>query len=55
VDAAVWNQDWRPHFLRLTALLEENTTVAERATAARGISDSDRDLIDRMLHGEYTA
>jgi hypothetical protein len=55
VDAAVWNQDWRPHFLRLTVLLEENTTVAERAAAARGISDSDRDLIDRMLHGEYTA
>ncbi len=54
VDAAVWNQDWRAHFLRLTALLQENTTATERAAAVGGISDGDRALIDRMLHGGYT-
>jgi len=54
VDAAVWNQDWRARFLRLTALLQENTTATERAAAVGGISDGDRALIDRMLHGGYT-
>jgi hypothetical protein len=55
VDAAVWDQDWRAHFLRLTVLLEENTSAAERSGAVRGITDIDRDLIDRMLQGGYTA
>jgi hypothetical protein len=52
-DPAVWDQDWRVHFGRLWALLEHNTTTAERAAAARGISDADRHLIDRLLAGEY--
>ncbi len=37
VDAAVRAQDWRTHFLQLTALLEDNTTTAERDAAARAV------------------
>jgi len=55
VDAAVWAQDWRTHFLRLTALLEDNTTPAERDAAARAASDTDRELIRELLTGRYTA
>jgi len=53
VDAAVWDQDWRGHFLRLSALLDDNTTAPERAAAAGAISDADRGLIDRLLAGGY--
>jgi hypothetical protein len=53
VATAVWDQDWRSHFLRLTALLNESTTAGERAAAARAISDADRVLIDRLLAGGY--
>jgi hypothetical protein len=53
VDTAVWDQDWRSHFLRLSALLDDSTTAAERAAAARAISDADRGLIDRLLAGGY--
>jgi hypothetical protein len=45
VDAAGWAQDWRTHFLRLTALLADNTTLAEREAAARSASDADRELM----------
>jgi hypothetical protein len=54
VDAAIWAQDWRTHFLRLTALLEDNTTPAERDAAARSVSDADRGLIGHLLTGRYT-
>ncbi len=55
LDPAVWDQDWREHFLRLTSLLEDNTSPPEREAALRAASDADRDLIDRMLHREYDA
>jgi hypothetical protein len=55
VGAAVWAQDWRTHFLRLTTLLEGNTTPAERDAAARSVSDTDRELIRGLLTGRYTA
>ncbi len=55
VEAAVWAQDWRTHFLRLTALLEDNTTTAERDAAARAVTDADRELIGQLLTGRYTA
>jgi hypothetical protein len=55
VDASVWAQDWRTHFLRLTALLEDNTTPAERDAAALPVSDADRELISQLLTGRYTA
>jgi len=55
VDAAVWAQDWRTHFLRLAALLEDNTTKAERDAAVRSVSDADRELIGQLLTGRYTA
>ncbi|HEY1323202.1 MAG TPA: hypothetical protein VGF32_23290 [Streptosporangiaceae bacterium] len=55
VDAAVWAQDWRTHFLRLTAPLDDNTTPAERDAAARAVSDADRELIRGLLTGRYTA
>jgi len=55
LDPIVWDQDWRAHFLRLTVLLQENTSIVERAAAVRGISDADRALVDRLLHGEYAA
>ena len=50
VDQAVWDQDWREHFHRLHLLLTEHTTTAEQAAALRAISDTDRALIDRLLH-----
>jgi hypothetical protein len=55
LSAEVWAQDWRPHFLRLTALLDDNTTAGERDTAARAASDADRELIGQLLAGRYTA
>ena len=55
VDAAVWAQDWRTHFLRLTELLEGSTTSAERDAAACAVSDADRELIGQLLTGRYTA
>jgi hypothetical protein len=55
VDTAVWDQDWRSHFLRLTALLDESTTTAECTAAARAISDADRGLSDRLLAGGYAS
>jgi hypothetical protein len=55
VEAAVWEQDWRVHFLRLTHLLDGHTTAAERSEAARRINDHDRALIDRLLRRGYDA
>jgi hypothetical protein len=55
VDAAVWAQGWRTHFLRLTTLLEGNTTPTERDAAARAVSDADREMIAQLLTGRYTA
>jgi hypothetical protein len=55
VDPAVWAHDWRTHFLRLTALLEDSTTIAEREAAIRTVSDADRELISQLLTGRYTA
>ena len=50
LEPAVWDQDWREHFLRLHHLLAEHTTPAEQTAAARMITDTDRQLIDRLLH-----
>ena len=50
LEPAVWDQDWRKHFLRLHHLLAEHTTPAEQTTAVRTITDTDRQLIDRLLH-----
>jgi hypothetical protein len=50
VEQAIWDQDWREHFHRLHLLLAEHTTTAEQAAALRTISDTDRALIDRLLH-----
>ena len=55
VPCQLWAQDWRTHFLRLTALLGDNTTTAERDAAARSVSDADRELIGQLLTGRYTA
>jgi hypothetical protein len=54
LDAAVWAQDWRTHFLRLASLLEDNTTAAERDAAAGSVGDADRELIGQLLTGRYT-
>lgn len=50
VEQAVWDQDWHEHFHRLHLLLAEHTTTAEQTVALRAISDTDRALIDRLLH-----
>lgn len=53
VPPAAWERDWKAHFLRLTTLLEDNTTAAERQAAARAASDTDRVLIAGLLSGRY--
>jgi hypothetical protein len=53
VTPATWEQDWQPHFLRLTSLLEDNTTAAERQAATRAASAADRELIAGLLSGRY--
>jgi hypothetical protein len=53
VPPATWERDWQAHFLRLTSLLEDNTTAAERQAAARAASDTDREQIARLLSGRY--
>jgi hypothetical protein len=50
---AAWERDWQAHFLRLTTLLDDNTTAAERHTAAHATSDADRELIAGLLNGRY--
>lgn len=50
LERAVWDHDWREHFLRLHHLLAEHTTSAEQAAAILLIADTDRQLIDRLLH-----
>jgi hypothetical protein len=50
---ATWEQDWQAHFLRLTTLLEDNTTAAERQAAACAASNTDRELIAGLLSGRY--
>ena len=50
---AAWGRDWQAHFLRLTTLLEDNTTATERQAAARAASDGDRELIAGLLSGWY--
>jgi hypothetical protein len=49
VDAAVWDQDWREHFLRVSSLLDTHTTPAQRAAARAEAGEADRRLIDRLL------
>ena len=53
VPPATWEQDWAAHFTRLTTLLEDNTTAAERQAAVRAASDTDRELIAGLLSGRY--
>jgi hypothetical protein len=55
VEPAIWAHDWRTHFLRLTALLEDSTTIAEWDAAVRAVSDADREMISQLLTGRYTA
>ncbi|RKS70669.1 hypothetical protein BZB76_5144 [Actinomadura pelletieri DSM 43383] len=55
VQAPVWEQDWKIHYLRLSHLLNGHTTAAERAEATRRISEDDRLLIDRLLRRGYDA
>jgi hypothetical protein len=50
---ATWERDWQAHFLRLTTLLEDNTSAAERHAAARAASTADRELIAGLLSGRY--
>jgi hypothetical protein len=50
LEPAVWDQDWREHFLRLHHLLAEHATPAEQAAAILAITDTDRQLTDRLLH-----
>jgi hypothetical protein len=50
---ATWERDWQAHFLRLTTLLEDNTSAAERQAAARAASAADRELIAGLLSGRY--
>ena len=50
---ATWERDWQAHFLRLTTLLQDNTTTAERQAAARAASAADRELIAGLLSGRY--
>jgi hypothetical protein len=53
--ATVWELDWCEHHLRLASLLNRHTTDPQRQEASNKISDSDRDLIDRLLHREFDA
>jgi hypothetical protein len=55
VPPATWERDWQAPFLRLTTLLEDNTTDAERQAAARAVSGADRELIAGLLSGRYRA
>ena len=53
VPPATWERDWDAHFTRLTSLLEDNTTAAERQAAVRAASAADRELIGGLLSGRY--
>jgi hypothetical protein len=49
VSEAVWELDWREHYLRLTSLLQVHTTEAQRADALRRLTERDRAMIDDLL------
>ena len=55
VSPGVWDQDWREHFLRLHHLLATHTTSAEQAAAARLLTVTDRQLIDRLVRRRLDA
>ncbi len=49
LEPAVWDQDWREHFLLLHHLLAQHTTPAEQDGAVLVVADADRSMIDRLL------
>jgi hypothetical protein len=49
VSEAVWDLDWREHWLRLESLLRANTTGAQQADALARLTARDRTLIDDLL------
>jgi hypothetical protein len=49
VGEAVWDLDWREHWLRLESLLKGHTTAAQQEDALVRLTDRDRALIDDLL------
>ncbi|MCA2337894.1 hypothetical protein JF776_20820, partial [Mycobacterium avium] len=49
VDHDAWQIDWMPHWARLSTLLQDNTTTAERDHARRKATEHDRELVAALL------
>jgi hypothetical protein len=49
LDPAVWRADWAAHHARVTDLLDNHTSAAERPVLRGWVSDTDRRLVDAML------
>lgn len=50
-----WQRRWEIHYRRLSSVLAQHSTEAERAHAMLKAADLDRDLIGRLLSGELSA
>lgn len=53
--SAVWDHDWREHYVRLTDLRDTAFTPAEWADALIGLSAADREIIDQLLRRGFDA
>ncbi|MDO2387028.1 hypothetical protein QRB41_27320 [Mycobacterium avium subsp. hominissuis] len=55
VDADAWQNDWMPHWARLSTLLRDNTTADERDHARQTATDHDRELVAALIERRLDA
>lgn len=49
VSPARWESDYRDHYARLQAILDQNATKAEIGDARRHVTDTDRDIVTALI------
>lgn len=46
---ARWETDYRDHYARLQAIIDQNATQVEIGDARRQVTDADRDLVTALI------
>ena len=49
VAPARWQTDYRDHYARLQAILDQNATKAEIGDARRHVTDADREVVTALI------
>lgn len=49
VAPARWQTDYRDHYARLQAILEQNATKTEIVDARRHVTDTDREVVTALI------